>query len=33
MHWKTDAEAEALVFWSLEGNRQLIRKVLNAGKE
>ena len=30
---RTDAEAEALVFWSSDGNRQLIGKVPDAGKD
>ena len=29
----TDAEAEAPVFWSPDGNSQLIRKVPDAGKD
>ena len=30
---RTDAEAEALVFWSSDGNRQLIGKVPDGGKD
>ena len=29
----TDVEAEALVFWSSDANRQLIGKVPDAGKD
>ena len=29
----TDAKAEAPVFWSSDANRQLIGKVLDAGKD
>ena len=30
---RTDAEAEALVFWSSDANRQLIEKVPDVGKD
>ena len=30
---RTDAEAEAPVFWSSDENRQLVEKVLDAGKD
>ena len=31
--WRSDAEAEALVFWSSDGNSWLIGKVSDAGKD
>ena len=33
IHWKTDAEAEALIFWSPDAKSQLIGKDPDSGKD